>query len=150
MFDIHLQSFATGEQYRCCRNIFEHRVANINELDIKFTDDIITGICKTMYLDRYHNWFCMDCGFNTLINKIDYYMVHNKLWDDHVGHRAEGMLCLKCLEGRIKRKLVYSDFTTCPLNKQNPHVQYLRHLDLYNSYVAKTSSKDTLKISVWR
>lgn len=56
---------------------------------------------------------CVDCGVNTLkIN--EYYMVENRLWD--VYGPARGMLCIGCLEKRIGRKLVPSDFSRARIN----------------------------------
>jgi hypothetical protein len=80
-------------------------------------------------------FYCLDCGFNTRINNIDYYIVHNYIWDavvkDDYNELCElrgynGMLCINCLELRLGRKLVFEDFTRCMLNHNNPYVQSLR------------------------
>lgn len=57
---------------------------------------------------------CKNCGVNTL-TKGEYYMVTNDLWYSVMN---KGMLCVGCLETRLKRKLTPVDFTICPLNEE--------------------------------
>jgi hypothetical protein len=64
---------------------------------------------------------CLDCNVDTDASG-DYYMVQRKLWlrarpEDH------GMLCLDCLEKRIRRPLVRGDFTLCVVNDMSAKVQ---------------------------
>lgn len=66
-------------------------------------------------------FICKDCGKNT-ISSSDYYMVNNNIWKKY---GVDGMLCLKCLERRIGRKLVFEDFTDCLLNRNNEFVKGL-------------------------
>jgi hypothetical protein len=61
---------------------------------------------------------CDDCGMSTL---HEYYMVHDRLWDQY---GSEWMLCVACLESRIGRQLVTEDFTAANFNGHqlnNPH-----------------------------
>lgn len=56
---------------------------------------------------------CYDCEVNTSeIN--EYYMVNFDLWNSVA---TNGMLCIGCLERRIGRQLVSSDFIDAPINK---------------------------------
>lgn len=56
---------------------------------------------------------CADCGTNT--NTInEYYMIHNHIWDSVA--KFKEMLCIGCLENRLGRQLVPSDFTDAPIN----------------------------------
>ncbi len=62
----------------------------------------------------YRAFPCMGCKENT--HYIDeYYMVTKKVWTKAVPE-IKGMLCIGCLEKRIKRKLTYKDFKNVPLN----------------------------------
>lgn len=57
---------------------------------------------------------CIDCDINT--KDIDeYYMVKNEIWEEFVPEKR-GMLCIGCLEIRMGRELVPSDFLECILN----------------------------------
>lgn len=58
-------------------------------------------------------FICKDCGKNTMGSNKDYYMITNELWKKYgVG---KGMLCMKCIEKRIGRKLTKIDILVCPL-----------------------------------
>lgn len=48
---------------------------------------------------------CDDCRMSTF---GEFYMVHDRLWDQY---GSEGMLCVGCLESRMGRQLVTEDFT---------------------------------------
>jgi len=59
-------------------------------------------------------WLCLDCGVDT--GKIgEHYFVSTPIWMSIVGTN-KGMLCIGCLEKRLGRKLVPSDFTQCYIN----------------------------------
>lgn len=59
-------------------------------------------------------WKCLDCKVDT--GKIgEHYFVETSLWLKATSS-IKGMLCITCLETRIGRKLVQSDFTDCYLN----------------------------------
>lgn len=73
---------------------------------------------------------CKDCNCDTYGNSKDYYMVHDEIWDKHGAGRD--MLCIDCLEKRIGRKLVYEDFTDCPLN------------NLFNDYINELKVKERI------
>lgn len=61
---------------------------------------------------------CIDCKRDTY--KIgEYYMVHDWLWQSADMSPNGGMLCIKDIERRLKRKLTSSDFFLCPLNVMN-------------------------------
>lgn len=61
-------------------------------------------------------WWCLDCEVHT--GAIgEYYMVTKELWETYVSER--GMLCIRCLEDRIMRRLLPTDFTDVPVNR-NP------------------------------
>jgi hypothetical protein len=57
---------------------------------------------------------CMDCD-NGTNDMNEYYMVHDHVWLSVVKSKA-GMLCIGCLEGRLKRQLHSQDFMDVPLN----------------------------------
>jgi hypothetical protein len=78
--------------------------------------------------DCYKNWpvvttNCADCGVGT-ITLGEWYMVKNKIWKQAwAGRRkwyhdlpGQEILCIGCLEKRIGRTLVASDFTDAPVN----------------------------------
>jgi hypothetical protein len=60
---------------------------------------------------------CRDCRVNT--NAIgEWYMVKPDVWAaTGIGPKAfDGVLCIGCLEARLKRRLTPDDFTACPVN----------------------------------
>jgi hypothetical protein len=59
-------------------------------------------------------FLCMDCGCDTNANE-QYYMVRDGLWRS-VNRNVDGMLCLACLERRLRRSLRAADFTPAPVN----------------------------------
>jgi len=73
---------------------------------------------------------CMDCDGNTL-HLNEYYMVHDNVWDPVVPE-SRGMLCIGCLELRLGRLLVASDFTDAPVN-HGFTIQSPRLIDRMNS-----------------
>lgn len=57
-------------------------------------------------------WLCLDCGQCT---KLEHYFVHAHVWSQ--AHTSEqGMLCVGCIETRLKRKLTALDFTSAHIN----------------------------------
>ena len=58
---------------------------------------------------------CRDCKIDV---GSDYgYMVHDQVWPNENGKPLEGLLCIKCLEIRLGRRLYLSDFNwSVPLN----------------------------------
>ncbi len=63
-------------------------------------------------------WLCLDCKVDT--GKIgEHYMLVDATWqlahDSHIG-----MLCIGCIETRIGRKLMPSDFNNSHVNRQQP------------------------------
>lgn len=77
---------------------------------MKATDDVFDDI------EDYAEFNCLDCGLNTLFAN-EYYMVQHDLWDSVTAStKGKGMLCVGCLEVRVGRVLVWSDFTDAPIN----------------------------------
>lgn len=67
-------------------------------------------------MENYDEFSCIDCDINTLYIG-EYYMVHDDVWIDEAGmEKTNGMLCIGCLETRIKRELSRLDFTDYPIN----------------------------------
>jgi len=63
-------------------------------------------------------WWCLDCEVHTGVIG-EYYMVNNDLWDTYVSE--SGMLCVRCLEDRIMRRLTPTDFSDVPINTITPY-----------------------------
>lgn len=61
---------------------------------------------------------CIDCGRSTYSIK-EYYMVHDWVWMSAGMSPEGGMLCIRDLERRLRRKLTFRDFLWCPLNVRN-------------------------------
>jgi hypothetical protein len=63
--------------------------------------------------------YCHDCGVDTLPvdwgYRAEWYMVTQEVWDV-AGLPGRGFLCIGCMENRLGRQLVASDFTDCPIN----------------------------------
>lgn len=67
---------------------------------------------------EFVQFLCVDCGDNTFMD--EYYMVKDSVWETEAKMDSEGgMLCIGCLEDRIERLLVPSDFTDCPVNNDD-------------------------------
>jgi hypothetical protein len=62
-----------------------------------------------------NHFLCVDCAVNTY-DAYEYYMVNNSVWARAGMHPNGGMLCIGCLEQRLKRTLTYRDFARVPLN----------------------------------
>ena len=64
---------------------------------------------------------CKGCSVNTM-HFDEYYMLHDNVWlqamEGVTGQRTnEGMLCVRCAENGLGRKLGPQDFTDTPLNR---------------------------------
>jgi hypothetical protein len=59
------------------------------------------------------NFLCIDCKRDTL---DEYYMVSDNIWAEAHMETHGGMLCIGCLEKRLRRKLGPSDFPDYPIN----------------------------------
>ena len=71
-------------------------------------------------------FLCLDCKQDT--GKMnEFYFINTSLWLSVVKD-VTGMLCIGCLENRLGRQLVSSDFTQCFLNS-NTGKKSLRLLD---------------------
>lgn len=69
------------------------------------------------------HFICVDCHIDTSnrpsgIN--EYYMVKDEVWQSVVPEDADiydnTMLCIGCLETRLRRRLTHNDFSDAPLN----------------------------------
>ncbi|WP_189456031.1 hypothetical protein [Streptomyces abikoensis] len=60
---------------------------------------------------------CLDCGFLTapLDGPDEWYMVHDSVWQC-AGIAEDSVLCVGCLEARLDRRLLHTDFTPVALN----------------------------------
>lgn len=56
---------------------------------------------------------CLDCRVNTL-ETGEYYAVRNNVWRNSGADK--GVLCIGCLEKRLKRRLTPEDFTDSVIN----------------------------------
>lgn len=71
---------------------------------------------------------CMDCGVDTTpctgkrgcrhAGRWDWYMVTAEVWA--VANADSGFLCIPCLEVRLGRPVVSSDFAAAPVNLPSP------------------------------
>ena len=59
--------------------------------------------------DKPNGSFCMTCGVNTS-ERHEYYMLLDEVWLQANHDSYEGMLCIGCVEARLRRKLRPSDF----------------------------------------
>jgi len=62
------------------------------------------------FIEEVNRCFCGDCGILTLGK--NYYIVHDTIWERY--GNGKGMLCIKCLEKRMGRKLNNIDFVIRP------------------------------------
>ena len=69
------------------------------------TDALITN-------PSHEGFFCISCGMDTW---DEYYMLHLRIWKK-VNPKIKGMLCIKCVESRLGRKLSKKDFRKVLLN----------------------------------
>lgn len=84
---------------------------------------------------------CVDCSEYTFVNIIDYYMVHEEVWEKYgVG---ENMLCVRCLEKRMKRQLKFKDLTLCIVNIDNPYTR-----NIIKTYIREYEKKLELKYKI--
>jgi hypothetical protein len=60
----------------------------------------------------HKNFLCIDCKKDTW---NEYYMLYSRVWK-RANPSAKGMLCIRCVEKRLKRKLTPKDFTKFPIN----------------------------------
>ncbi len=59
-------------------------------------------------------FICLDCQRDTR-RLGEYYMVLDHVWEK-ANPKKKGMLCVACLEKRLRRKLVAADFNSFPIN----------------------------------
>lgn len=69
-------------------------------------------------------WKCLDCSVDC--GKIgEHYMLADDVWFS-IAESDRGMLCVGCLEGRLGRRLVSSDFNDSYVNQSNFGVRSAR------------------------
>lgn len=70
---------------------------------------------------------CVECGVSTE-ETLEYYMVHDHIWEAATRNATDYMLCIGCLEQRIGRVLVPVDFSDVPINYPRgwPHSDRLK------------------------
>lgn len=74
------------------------------------------GTCKE-YLAAIKPFLCADCKANTMND--EYYMVTDKIWQEAKAPERS-MLCIGCLEKRLGRELVKTDFVNSAVNQLAP------------------------------
>lgn len=77
---------------------------------------------------RKSNFLCVDCGLDTSKAR-EHYFIHTDTWTGPIGASIHEMLCIQCVEKRLKRPLCSSDFTTASINdpKRNEMSDRLRN-----------------------
>jgi hypothetical protein len=67
---------------------------------------------------QFSKYECLDCSIDTHYI-CEYYVVIDAIWRKATTTSKErhAMLCVGCLEIRIKRKLIPTDFKNVPVNK---------------------------------
>lgn len=68
-------------------------------------------------------WNCVDCKTDT---KFEHFFVKNDVWFGEAKMPETGMLCVGCLELRIKRTLCATDFTDAHINDPRRYSKTLR------------------------
>lgn len=87
-------------------------------------------------------FLCIDCRVDT--GKIcEHYFINTDIWMSVVGSKT-GMLCISCIENRLKRKLVSSDFPDVTINNPKYVKMSLRLLDrIKSNYVDNSVGYET-------
>jgi hypothetical protein len=76
-----------------------------------------------------NKWLCLDCKRDTSSRGLsEHYFVNLDLWMSVVGSKT-GMLCIGCLEKRIGRKLIPSDFPNVHINRISTAGMSIRLID---------------------
>lgn len=68
---------------------------------------------------------CDDCG-----GDYEMYAAVDEVWYRQARARADTVLCIPCLEKRLKRRLTAADFKQ-EATVNDPHSTHVRHTDLY-------------------
>lgn len=65
-------------------------------------------------------FLCRDCGADTL-EIGEYYMLADAVWSAawRHGSRVAGMLCIRCVEARLGRRLRPADFSDARVNRDD-------------------------------
>lgn len=80
----------------------------------------VRAFCKGARIPTSHprnpeEYLCKDCG-----GPSNSFMVHDHVWKQ-AGFKYKDNSCLRCLEIRLGRKLMKSDFPDLPINKLALH-----------------------------
>jgi hypothetical protein len=67
------------------------------------------GVCAECIALEHSVWLCVDCRFDTDEGDEEYY-VHDAVWAAAGMETFSGMLCVGCLEKRLRRPLRPADF----------------------------------------
>lgn len=81
-----------------------------------------------MRVANYNDTRCGDCGVETNHLKAEcaeWYMVWDSVWLAADGGSVD-FLCIGCLEKRLGRELIPSDFSSVPLNSLSGYSRSLR------------------------
>lgn len=103
---------------------------------------------------------CLDCGVDTDEAYYDYYMVHDRIWRETGLGMDDGQLCIECLELRIGRKLIRTDFIYAPVNEDmvaamypletTPFVDRILRIKLHEYYNYEYRSLSNVKrFDIW-
>ena len=82
---------------------------------------------------------CLDCRVNTDI------VVNDEVWQS--ARMDRGMLCIGCLEGRLGRRLVRSDFTDAPINRMRRLGRSCRLKGRLRRHVPRAQCSDLFSVS---
>ena len=103
--------------YSCLHGSNYSQIAQLAEL--RTVNPLVVGSSPTLgamnIIQPNNNDYCLDCKVDTLLIG-EYYMVHDHVWFQTGLSKTDGMLCVGCLENRIKRLLSKKDFTNYPIN----------------------------------
>lgn len=86
--------------------VFGHGLMEIEDA-IEMMEDEAAHLKQTL---------CEDCSINC-IKTGNYYMVQDEVWQEAMP-KKDGQLCIRCLERRLGRWLVATDFKNIPLNQR--------------------------------
>lgn len=89
------------------------------------------------------NFDCLDCKRSVQEMKEYSYMVSNEVWNNANLNSNAGVLCIKCLEKRLKRLLTSADFPkNLPINRDITQ-QSKRLISRIYGYTDRISPEDS-------
>jgi hypothetical protein len=81
------------------------------------------------------NFSCSDCGNNVKALWEFHYMLKSEIWLTVA--KSSELLCISCLEIRLKRKLTPDDFTNESINRKNFGKKSARLLNRLSKLITK-------------